>query len=61
LEIELFAFDPLREIRTLRLDGRAYGREAIEYPSPQKLDRVCVDAASIARAAPPRWICFRTH
>lgn len=59
-EIELFAFDPLSEIRTLRLDGRAHGREAVEYPSAQKLESVCVDAASIAHAAPPRWICFRT-
>lgn len=57
-DIELYAFDPLREIRSLRLDGRASGREAIEYPSGQKLDRVCIDAASIAHATPPRWICF---
>lgn len=56
--IELFAFDPLREIRQMRLDGRAVGRESIEYPSGRPLARLCVDAASIAHASPPRWICF---
>ena len=60
-EVELFAFDPLREIRTLRIDGRAYGREAIEYPSGRMLERVCVDAASIAHATPARWVCFNNR
>lgn len=57
-ELTLFAFDPLREIRTMRIDARAYGREAIEYPSGRQLASVCVDAASIAHASPPRWVCF---
>ncbi len=57
-EMQLFAFDPLREIRLMRLDGRAVGREAIEYPSNRPLARLCIDAASIAHASPPRWICF---
>lgn len=57
-DIQLFAFDPLREIRLMRLDGRAVGREAIEYPSGQPLARLCIDAASIAHASPPRWVCF---
>jgi hypothetical protein len=57
-DVELFAFDPLREIRMMRLDGRAVGREAIVYPSGRALASVCVDAASIAHQSPPRWICF---
>ncbi len=56
--VKLFAFDPFKEIRTMRLDGRAVGREAIEYPSSQPLADVCIDAASIAHASPARWVCF---
>src|SRR5690242_14912551 len=29
--IDLYAFDPVREIRAMFLDARAVGREAIEY------------------------------
>jgi hypothetical protein len=57
-EVALYAFDPLREIRSMRIDARASGRETIEYPSSSKLQRVCVDAAAIVHTEPARWICF---
>lgn len=57
--IDLYAFDPMREVRALLLDARAVGREAIEYPSGTPLQNVCVDAASVAHVTPPSWICFR--
>lgn len=56
--VKLFAFDPFKEIRLMRLDGRAVGREAIEYPTNQALADVCIDAASIAHTSPARWVCF---
>jgi len=57
-ETQLIAFDPRHEIRPLRIDARASGKEAIEYPSGGDVQSVCVDAASIARVLPERWICF---
>jgi len=57
-EIKLYAFDPLREIRSMLIDARASGREAIEYPSASKFERVCLDAAAIAHSTPSQWICF---
>jgi len=57
-EMQLVAFDPRHEIRPLRIDARASGKEAIEYPSGRSVQSVCVDAASIARVLPERWICF---
>ena len=57
-EMQLFAFDPAHEIRVLQIDGRAVGREAIEYPSEQRLASMCIDAGSIARSSVPRWVCF---
>src|SRR5262245_9362188 len=56
--IRLLAFDPYREIRLLRLDGRAVGRESIEYPSERSLDSFCIDAGSIAHANQSSWVCF---
>ena len=56
---DLFAFDPMREMRAMLLDARAVGREAIEYPSGTPLQNVCVDAASVAHVTPSQWICFR--
>ena len=55
--IDLHAFDPMREIRSLLLDARAVGREAIDYPSAFALHSVCVDAATIAHVQPTRWVC----
>lgn len=57
-EQQLFAFDPDHEIRTMRIDARAVGREAIEYPSKGSLANMCVDVGSIARSNVPRWVCF---
>jgi len=55
--IDLQAFDPLRELRLLRLDARAVGHESIDYPSALALSSVCVDAATIAHVQPTRWVC----
>lgn len=55
---KLFAFDPFHELRLLEIDARAVGQEAIEYPSSEVLTSLCIDAAAIAHAAPPRWLCF---
>jgi hypothetical protein len=56
--IDLYAFDPFHELKPLRIDARAVGREAIDYPSSATLDHMCIDVASIAHAYPARWICF---
>jgi hypothetical protein len=55
--IDLQAFDPMREIRSLLLDARAVGHEAIDYPSALALNALCVDAATIAHVQPTRWVC----
>jgi hypothetical protein len=55
---KLFAFDPFHELRELRIDARAAGQEAIEYPSGEAIAYLCVDAAPIAHAGPSRWLCF---
>jgi hypothetical protein len=57
-DMQLIAFDPRGEIRPMRIDSRAVGKEAIEYPSGRAVQSLCIDAASIARALPARWICF---
>jgi hypothetical protein len=57
-DMALFAFDPFHEIRSMRIDGRAVGHEAIEYPSNRTLERMCIDTAPIAHAVQPVWVCF---
>ena len=58
-EVELSPYDPQGELRTRRLSGRLTGREAIAYRTPRgSAAQVCVDAASIVRADPARWVCF---
>ena len=59
--IDLHAFDPMRELRVLRLDARAVGHEAIDYPSAMALNSVCVDAATIAHVQPTRWVCVENR
>ena len=59
--MDLIAYDPFHELRALRIDARAVGREAIDYPSSEMLEHVCIDAASITHAYPPRWICFNNR
>lgn len=56
--VQMLAFDPQHEIRASRLDGRAVGREVIAYESSIAIHSICVDAASIAHAAPAHWLCF---
>jgi len=57
-EIALAPFDPKHEIRTLRIDGRWTGKEALVYPSDVVVAQVCVEAASIAHEPEPRWVCL---
>lgn len=60
-DVALEAYDPEWQIKPQLLDGRAIGAEAIAYPSDRRLAEVCVDAASLARATPARWMCFASN
>jgi hypothetical protein len=60
-EISLAPYDPAREIRELRLDGRSAGKEAIAYLHGEAFVEVCVDAATLAHEAPARWLCFASR
>jgi len=53
-------YDPEQEIVPRELDARAVGGEAIAYMAAAPPSQLCVDAASIAGIAEPRWICFAT-
>ncbi|NVB82978.1 MAG: hypothetical protein HOV81_31660 [Kofleriaceae bacterium] len=58
-ERRLSPYDPRAEIRSLSIDGRTAGREAIAYPdATAHFAEVCVDAASLADQTPARWLCF---
>lgn len=59
--MELHPYDPNDEIRSLRIDGRTAGAEAIAYPANERLAQVCVDAASIAGEFQSRWLCFSSN
>lgn len=56
-QLALAAYDPRHELAVLRIDGRAFGREAIAYPAQAPLGVICIDAASIAHAATVQWLC----
>lgn len=60
-EVALSPYDPELELRPVHLGGRLSGGEAIAYPVPAPLAQICVDAASIVRAQPARWMCFETR
>jgi hypothetical protein len=60
-QVELSAYDPRHEIATLRLDGRAVGREALAYPSDAPLAEVCIDAGTIAHGATAHWMCLSSQ
>jgi hypothetical protein len=60
-DIDLVAYDPEWQMRPLAIDGRTAGKEAIAYPSDERLAQVCVDVASITREAPQRWLCFASN
>jgi hypothetical protein len=60
-DLELAAYDPQWQIRPLRIDGRAAGREAIAYHADERLAEVCVDVASLAQQVPAQWLCFASH
>lgn len=60
-EMELSAYDPRHEISTLRLDGRAVGREAVAYPSESSLAEICIDAGTIAHNATAHWMCLTSQ
>jgi hypothetical protein len=57
-DVALRPYDPRREIRPAALDGRSVGTEALAYASDRPMLEVCADAAALAHAAPPRWLCF---
>ncbi|MBA3540100.1 MAG: hypothetical protein H0T79_10765 [Deltaproteobacteria bacterium] len=57
-EIKLMPYDPKGQMRALQLDGRAYGNEALAYPSETQLAQICVDVASIAHTTSPKWLCL---
>jgi hypothetical protein len=57
-EVALAPYDPRLEIRAVRLDGRLAGGEAIAYPTPEPVARICVDAASLVHQQPAQWMCF---
>lgn len=60
-QMELSAYDPHHEITTLRLDGRAVGREALAYPTDAPLAEVCIDAGTIAHGATAHWMCLSSQ
>jgi len=57
--VQLVPFDPYRELRPRWLDGRAVGRETIEYRADEPIAArdLCVDAGGLVAAA-PYWQCF---
>ncbi len=57
-DVVLRPYDPRREIRPVELDGRSAGAEALAYASDRSMLEVCADAAALAHAEPPRWLCF---
>lgn len=57
-EVALAPYDPRGEVRPALLDGRLVASEALAYTARGPVDRICVDAASILRAQPARWLCF---
>lgn len=59
-DVTLLPYDPRGELHPVALDGRNAGGEALAYPSDREMPQVCVDAATLAHAVPPRWLCFGT-
>jgi hypothetical protein len=61
-EVALTAVDPRAEIRVMRMDGRLFGREVIEYRASRDVvvETLCFDASRVDRAArgPERWTCL---
>jgi hypothetical protein len=57
-DVALRPYDPRREIHPAALDGRSVGAEALAYASDRPMLEVCADAAALAHAVPPRWLCF---
>jgi hypothetical protein len=50
--------DPRGELEPLTLAGRTDGGEALAYAADAAFVEVCVDAATVAWDATPRWLCF---
>jgi hypothetical protein len=57
-ELRLAPYDPAGELTALQLGGRSDGSESLAYPAREPLVEVCVDAATLAHAHDPRWVCF---
>jgi hypothetical protein len=60
-EVSLAPYDPDKEIRSLKIDGRTTGEEAIAYQSNIALAEVCVDASTVSHEGAPTWLCFANH
>ena len=56
--LQLTAYDPRHEIQSMRIDGRAVGREALAFPADTTIDEICIDAASIAHGSSAQWMCL---
>ena len=57
-DVALQPFDPQAELHPVALDGRNVGGEALVYPASGTMLEICVDAATLAHAGSPRWLCF---
>lgn len=60
-DVPMVPFDPDREIRSLPVDGRSVGAEAIEYRTAVEganVLAICVDAGSVVGISTPDWQCF---
>jgi hypothetical protein len=56
--VEMHPWDPELEIQALKLDGRVSGAEALAYPANNRIEQICVDAASITHETQAQWLCF---
>ncbi|MCX5747073.1 MAG: hypothetical protein NT062_31770 [Proteobacteria bacterium] len=61
-EVTLVPYDPNHELRSLRLDARSIGREALAYHAEGGEDApilaVCVDLATVAHATGAKVLCL---
>lgn len=58
--LQMYPWDPNDEVRSLEIDGRGAGAEALAYPVGMHVYQICVDAASVTHEGEPKWLCF-TH
>jgi len=56
-ELALRPYDPRGEVHAAEIDGRDVGGEALAYTAERTMVRLCVDAAGLAHAGAPHWLC----